>query len=37
MEGVGDLKGRCGMMDEGGEDRPVMGVGGDIEKGNMCS
>jgi hypothetical protein len=28
MEGVGDVEGRCGMMDEGGEDRPVMGVGG---------
>jgi hypothetical protein len=28
MEGVGDSEGRCGMMGEGGKDRPVMGVGG---------
>jgi hypothetical protein len=28
MEGVGDVEGRCGMVDERGEDRPVMGVGG---------
>jgi hypothetical protein len=28
MEGVGDVEERCGMMDEEGEDRLVMGVGG---------
>jgi hypothetical protein len=34
MEGVGDVEGRCGMMDEGGEDMPVMGVGGAVLMGS---
>jgi hypothetical protein len=35
MEGVRDSEGRCGMMGEGGGDRPMMGVGGARSMGSM--